>query len=89
MHNISKNEKGDLSTSLSYEKEKTCRTLSFSKNIRQAPLAFDTFRYHIMPNNLFAFKDVCLATSSKDIPFISAICSATNFTYAGSFLLPL
>ncbi len=73
-------EKRDLSTWLSYEKKETCRTFWKQKKFGQAPTVFDKKLYQFMPNNFFAFSVVALATSSTDMPFISAICSATSFT---------
>jgi hypothetical protein len=72
--------KENLSTRLSYEEKETCRTFYFYKKLGQTILTFDRIRCQIMPNNFFALSDVARAISSKVIPFISAICSATNFT---------
>lgn len=88
MHIVGKFAKGNLSTRLSYEEKETCRTLSYSKKFGQASIYFDTLVYQFMSNIFFALAVVISATSSKDIPLISAICSATNFTYPGSLRFP-
>ena len=41
---------------------------------------FDRIFYQLMPNNFFAFSVVALPTSANEMPFSSAICSATSFT---------
>ena len=51
--------------------------------IEKNKTSFSYFRQnfcHLMPNIFFAFLVVTSATSQMIIPFISAICSATNFT---------
>ncbi len=70
--------KKDFSTRLVYEREKRCRTLRIGAIQGQAPPKIDGIRCQRMPKHLFAFSVVTLATSSMDIPLISAICSAIS-----------
>jgi hypothetical protein len=88
MHKVGKFAKGNLSTRLSYEEKETCRTLSYIKKFGQASIKVDKLVYQFMSNNFFALAVVTLATSSNDMPLISAICSATSLTYPGSLRFP-
>lgn len=78
MQGIFPKRKKEISTYLSYEKRKLCRTFSNKLKKRQVSLSFDSIPYQFMPNNFFAFSVVFLATSSYEIPLIDAISSATN-----------
>ena len=73
MPNVVAIAKKNLSTWLSYEEKETCRTFWYQKKLGQSSLPFDTFPYHFMANNFFAFSAVASATSSKVSPLISAI----------------
>ena len=78
------------STTLQFEHKEARRNLSkIDRKWVQTLPNFDRIIYQFMPNNFFAFSVVALPTSANEMPFSSAICSATSFTYAGSFLFPL
>ncbi len=80
MHKNKEKGKGELSTWLSYESRKSCRTFCFHKKIGQALSILDKIPYQFMLNNFFALSVVIFPTSSIVISFRSAICSATNLT---------
>lgn len=80
--------KDDFPTSSSLNLKKLCRIFKKDRKNGHARLCFNKTSYRFMSKIFFAFSVVALLTSSNVSPLISAICSATNFTYLGSFRFP-